>query len=145
MKKYILVVVSAVLIGSVFAVYIFSVSKENTIVAMNVEEKVYIFQLGVFSSLENANLKVSESKSAIVEKVNEFYYVYGAIYSDIYLVSNLKEYYENNNIEYSIKEIIVSSEFLEELHSYENLLKESGEIEIILRANQIILDKYAIL
>lgn len=145
MKKYIVVVISAILIGSVFAYYIFYITDEDTVLAMNEEEKVYLFQLGVFTSLENANAKKEESGSAIIKQINEYYYVYGAVYSDIYLVSTLKDYYDENNIDYAIKETIISSDFLTELQSYEELLIESDNMDVILKANQIILDKFDIL
>lgn len=145
MKKYIVVIVLAVVIGSVFAYFIFSSTSSDIALAMSEDEKVYLFQLGVFSSSENAEKKKVECDTAIVEKINEYYYVYGAVYSDIYLVSMLKDYYDESNIDYSVKETIVSSEFLSELQSYEELLKESGNMSVILRTNQIILDKFAIL
>lgn len=145
MKKYIFVVLSALIIGTGFAVYIFSTASEDSILAISENEKVYLFQLGVFSSYENAVDKQNCSDAAIIEQINEYYYVYGAVYSDIYLVSILKEYYDDADIDYALKEVIVTADFFSELQSYEELLKESGNIDVILRTNQIILDKYAIL
>lgn len=145
MKKYLVVIISAICIGGVFAFFIFSTSSEETLLALQEEEKVYIFQLGVFSSLDNANNYVYSSDAAIIKQVNEYFYVYGAIYSDIYLVTNLKSYYEEHNIDYSLKEVIVDSSFYSDLKSYEQLMSQTTDMEVILRTNQIILDKYAIL
>lgn len=144
MKKYLLVVLSAVVIGSIFALYIFDKDFDSVNV-MDEELTAYVFQLGVFTSEDNANSLKDTVGASITVKVNEYYYVYGAVYTDVYLVSNLKTYYEENDINYQIKQMVVDDEFYDELTSYESILSYSDNIDVIIKANQIILDKYAIL
>ncbi|MFI3261062.1 MAG: hypothetical protein R3Y13_05065 [bacterium] len=148
MKGYLYAVISAIIVGGGFAIFIFCTSSTDndaiTVLAGS-SEKVYLFQLGVFSSEDNAIAMQEKSTSAIIDQINDYYYVYGAIYSDIYLVSILKDYYDSIGVNYQIKDIIVDYSFYKELTSYETLLIESSNLEVILRTNQIILDKYAIL
>ncbi len=99
MKKYLIVILTAIIIGSTFAYYVFSVNKNESVMALKeVNKKVYVFQLGVFSSKENANNKINVVNPSTIKQINEYYYVYGAVYSDIYLVSLFKKYYEEYNI-----------------------------------------------
>lgn len=146
MKKYIFAILSAVLIGGVFAIYIFSsdYSSEDVLAFENANHSVYLFQLGVYSSLENANSYASSLESYIIKEVGDLYYIYGAIYSELDLVSTLKSYYDANKIEYAIKEVYIDNDFYIELTSYEDLLLESNNIDVIITANQIILDKYIV-
>ena len=142
MKKYIIVILLAIFIGGIFA-YIFLNSPINKTMSVNKEDqKVFLFQLGVFKNKDNAyNL----GNNNIVKEINEYYYVYGAILSDIELINTMKEYYEFNNIEYQVKEVIIDYNFYEELRSYEKLMVESNNINVILNTNKIILDKYSII
>ena len=143
MKKYFIAVAAALIFGGGFAFCIFSSStKSDELAFENTGEKVYIFQMGVYSSEENANNYASTLESSLIKKIGELYYVYGAVYSEINLISILKTHYDNKKIDYAIKEIIVDDEFYRELISYEKLLMESADIKVITRANQIILDKY---
>lgn len=145
MKKYIIAVLIAGTIGLVFAFFIFNKTSDDDLLASNDAHKVYLFQLGVFSDFDNADAQKEKSGAAIITQINEYYYVYGAIYSDINLVSLIKNYYDELDIDYAIKEVVITNEFYEELDSYENLLLETNNMEVILKTNQIILDKYAIL
>ena len=143
MKKYFIAVAAALIFGGGFAFYIFSSSgKTDELAFENTGEKAYIFQMGVYSSEDNANNYASTLESSLIKKIGELYYVYGAVYSEVNLISTLKKNYDEKKIDYAIKEIIVDNEFYRELISYEKLLMESADIKVITRANQIILDKY---
>ncbi len=102
LKKYFIAVISALLVGGLLAMYIFSSkTTDDEVFAISDLNKVYLFQMGVYSNLENASDSINELHSAIVKEYNNYYYVYGAIYSDTYLVNILKNYYDEEKIDYS--------------------------------------------
>lgn len=145
MKKYIIAFVSAVAVGSLFAFYMFGTEKEESLKVSSEVQKGYLFQLGVFSNMENATNFSQDIGSSTIIQEGVYYYVYGALYTNEYLVGNIRSYYDSKDIDYAIKEIILSNDFKDELKSYEKLMIESMNIDVILKTNKIILDKYTIL
>lgn len=145
MKNYLIAVISAAVVGSVLALYIYSKNEVENIEVSNEVYKVYMFQLGVFSEEENAKEYIENTEYGIIEEDKGLYYIYGALYSNEELVIQLKNYYDENDIAYQIKDTIINEYLYEEIKSYEQLLIESKKIEIILKANEIILNKYTII
>ncbi len=143
MKKYLSIMVLAVLCGAVLAYYFINKNSEEEKIVMVESYKVNFFQLGIFSDYNNA-LNFSESNQGIIAEDNGYYTVYSAIYSDPELVLNLKNYYEKHNIDYIVKENIITRDFYEELIEFETLLKRTDSIDVIFKTNELILEDYVI-
>ncbi len=143
MKKYIITISLALITGSLFSFYMLRSLNENSIVATSTSIG-YIFQLGVFENIDNANKFIEDTASGIVVKEDNYYYVYSAIYTEDILVNTLELYYKNNNINYFIKEKSIPSNIKNEINEYEKLLVQTNDINVIFKTNQIILDKFAL-
>ncbi len=140
MKRNLYVITIALTLGAVFAIYIFENQELSTMPAVVTSGKVYYFQLAMFENEANAKTYLENIEYGIIKKESDFYYIYGALYSNEYLVEKLKNYYTLNNISYVVKENIIGDEDFQELLSYENILLQSDNMEVILRSNQIILE-----
>ena len=118
MKRFMIFSFLALLIGGLFAYFMFDAGVSNSVsISSNYNAKA--FQIGVFSREENA-LRVAALNQGIVVSEGDLYRVYIAILNDEDAISYLSEYYGSVGINYFIREINVSSEFL-------NSIKESQE------------------
>lgn len=138
MKKICIVVLVAILIGFSFAIYIFN-GIATTIEETNNDNKVYAFQVGVFSIYENAQKLALTFDNAYIYQDNDKYRVFLAIYQDPEIVSYMSDYYESKNVSVYLKNINPNDEFIEELNKYEVLLKKSNNKTNYIDANKNIL------
>ncbi len=143
MGKYKIVVLLALITGAFFALYVFSNASKEESPVLSESYKVTMFQLGVYASSDSA-AAFAETTGGIVLENDDFYRVYSAMYTNENLINNLKTYYEENNIDYIIREEILSIRDYEELKDYETLMLRSNNIEVILKANEIILEKFVL-
>lgn len=139
MKKVLLVVVSAFIVGGGLAFYFFNgtVKKQNKIEGY---EEVSAFQIGVFTNYENA-VKVAERNNGIVVNDQNIYRVYVAMLRDEEAINMLGSYYKNIGLSYYIKDIVVSSSFAEDLNVYEEMIKKSSS-DTYSTINSDVLTKY---
>ncbi len=122
MKKFLIVLLSAVLIGGGFAYFIFNkVTMKDEVSLVDVKA----FQIGVFSNYDNA-LRVANRNNGIVVNDSDVYRVYVAILSDSIAIDKLSKYYESIGLNYYIRNIKVSRSFMESISSSEELLKSSN-------------------
>ncbi len=122
MKKFFIVLLSAVLIGGGFAYFIFNkVTMKDEVSLVDVKA----FQIGVFSNYDNA-LRVANRNNGIVVNDSDVYRVYVAILSDSIAIDKLSKYYESIGLNYYIRNIKVSRSFMESISSSEELLKSSN-------------------
>ena len=142
MKKTILISLSGLLIGTVFALVMFKNVKTNVEAAIKETKTATVFQVGVFSIYDNALKEKNKYDYAYAYKDNDIYRVILAIYQDEEIISNLKKYYQNKNINIYLKEIIVSDKFYEELKKFEDILKETNDEKNYVIANKNILKKF---
>ena len=122
MKKYIITILIAIIIGACLGIYSFNKFKEDnvkTVFSFN-KNQAYAFQIGVFDTFENAE-KLAEKYGGLVILDNEKYRVYIAISNDT--INLLKTYYDEKKIAYYIRTIDVNEEFVNKLNDYETLLK----------------------
>lgn len=142
MKKTILISLSGLLIGTVFALVMFKNVKTNVEAAIKETKTATVFQVGVFSVYDNVLKEKNKYDYAYAYKDNDIYRVILAIYQDEEIISNLKKYYQNKNINIYLKEIIVSDKFYEELKKFEDILKETNDEKNYVIANKNILKKF---
>lgn len=102
--------------------------------------KVSAFQVGVFTNYDNA-LKVADRNNGIVVNDDDLYRVYVSILSSSEAVKKMKEYYDSIGLNYYLREIEVTEEFLSNIKNTEDLLivSDSDTYNII---NLNVLNKY---
>lgn len=88
-------------------------------------DEVTAFQVGVFSNYENA-IRVAERNNGIVVSDSDLFRVYVAILYDDEAISKMMNYYDNIGLNYYLKKIRVSSDFIESICSSEELLLKSS-------------------
>ena len=134
MKKTILTIVLAILIGFTFGFFFLKKFTPKTITEVsNIKSQVYAFQIGVYKNKDNAAKNATTNNSIVVED-NNLYRVYIALLKDQTLIDNLKKYYDSIGLNYYIKSIIVSYNTENIINNYELLLNncDSSNYDMIL-------------
>ena len=121
MKKIIISITSAIIIGGLLALYFFNKSFQN---GNNNSEELRMaqaFQIGAFTKYDNA-YNLANQSNGIVIRDNDIYRVYIALLSDKKAINIIKGYYESKGINYYLKNILVSSSFIKEIGIYEKMI-----------------------
>ncbi len=139
MKRYLIIILLAILIGGGIAYFVFNkvVFKDDEILSSS---SVMAFQVGVFSNYSNA-LKVANKNNGIVVLDNDLYRVYVAILNDKEAINKVSEYYKRIGLNYYLKEINVKKDFIIDIKDNEELIKKSDE-ETYTTINLDVLRKY---
>ena len=139
MKKVLLIILGAILLGGGLAYFMFNkvVLKEDSIEGM---KSVNAFQIGVYSNYDNA-LKIAERNNGIVITDDNLFRVYVAILSDKEAIKKVGNYYEKIGLNYYLKEINVSKDFVKEIKDDEELIKRSSS-DTYSTINLDVLNKY---
>ena len=134
MKKTILTIVLAILIGFTFGFFFLKKFTPKTITEVsNIKSQVYAFQIGVYKNKDNATKNAITNNSIVVED-NNLYRVYIALLKDQTLIDNLKKYYDSIGLNYYLKAIDVSDSTENIISNYELLLNncDSSNYDMIL-------------
>ncbi len=134
MKKTILTIVLAILIGFTFGFFFLKKFTPKTITEVsNIKSQVYAFQIGVYKNKDNATKNAITNNSIVVED-NNLYRVYIALLKDQTLIDNLKKYYDSIGLNYYLKAINVSDNTENIINNYELLLNncDSSNYDMIL-------------
>lgn len=122
MKKFLLSLFLAVLLGGIFGFIIYKRFNNNELsVSSILSKQVYAFQIGVFDEIDNAK-KLKNKYGGIIIPDNTKYRVYIALCSSSNVLTILKNYYDDLDISYYIKQIEVDDETLELINNAEELL-----------------------
>ena len=97
MKKYIITILIAIIVGACLGIYSFNKFKEEDIPVFNFNKnQAYAVQIGVFDTFENAE-KLAEKYGGLVVLDNEKYRVYIAIVNDtLNLIKTYLDEFETN-------------------------------------------------
>lgn len=138
MKKYLIIILSAIALGGGLAYFIFYkvMLKDSTSSTLTVSA----FQVGVFSNYDNA-LKVADRNNGIVIPDDDLYRVYVAILYDNDAIDKLSNYYKTIGLNYYLKEISVTQDFINNIKDDEELIKKSSS-ETYSTINLDVLNKY---
>ena len=134
MKKTILTILLAILIGFTFGFFFLKKFTPKTITEVsNIKSQVYAFQIGVYKNKDNA-IKNATTNNSIVVEDNNLYRVYIALLKDQTLIDNLKKYYDSIGLNYYLKAINVSYNTENIINNYELLLNncDSSNYDMIL-------------
>lgn len=123
MKKFLITILIAVIIGGVFGYFAYKKISQKTTTAVPTmyEEKTYAIQAGVFTSYDNA-LILADKYAGIIVPDNDKYRVYLAITAGTNNLGLLKNYYDELGVSYYVKEITTPEAFNNTLTDYDALL-----------------------
>ncbi len=127
MKRFLITILLAILTGAGLGFYAYNKlasTNNNDMMVGKFSNQVYALQVGVFDSINNAN-DLASKYGGIVINDNNKYRVYIAIVSNT--LTQIKNYYDNKNISYYVKNIEVNSDFYNTLLDYESLLLATNE------------------
>lgn len=146
MKKYLISIISCVLVGLLMGKIIFEQYKSNDTLAVSttsISEEVYFFQTGVYSSLDNMKKAMSNINSYAYILEDNKYYVFLAITKNEENKEKLKNYFNSLSYNIYIKKITIDNEaFLNTLNEYDKLLKDASSNSDIKKINDAVLEKY---
>lgn len=134
MKKTIITIILATIIGFTFGLFFLKKLNTETITEVsNIKSQVYAFQIGVYKNKDNAIREANNNKGIVILD-NDIYRVYVALLKDQVLINNLKSYYDSIGVNYYLKAINVSSKTDNIINNYETLLNncDSSNYSIIL-------------
>mgnify|MGYP007121311287 CR=1 FL=1 len=122
MKKTLLTILGAILVGFGLGLFFFDTNIEALATSV---KSIYAVQVGVYKNIDNAK-DVANKMGGIVVLDNDYYRVYIDIIKDKEILNSREEYYKNNNINYYLKIINPSKEFITKLDDYEMILKNTS-------------------
>lgn len=125
MKKTLLTILGAILVGFGLGLFFFKKFDTNIEALATSVKSIYAVQVGVYKNIDNAK-DVANKMGGIVVLDNDYYRVYIDIIKDKEILNSREEYYKNNNINYYLKIINPSKEFIAKLDDYEIILKNTS-------------------
>lgn len=139
MKK-ILPIIFGLVVGLVFTKLFYS--SYNATMTFNESVNVYVFQQGVYSSLDSVKENVNLNYY-IYEKNGDMYYVYSAFTTNYNNVDKLKGYFEDLGYSIYVKEVNMNANnFTETLKQYDLLLEKTNDQKTIEAINANVLSVY---
>ena len=145
MKRYITTILSSIVIGYLLASFLFKQYDydSNIKTVFSSDTKVYLIQQGVYSNLESMKENMISFNHYIYSYENNKYYTYIAITKSIENLEKLKGYYSDLGYSIYVKEIdINSSDYINILDQYDNLLSTTDKKETIDAIMMQVLSKY---
>ena len=122
MKKFFLSILIVIILGGICGYVIYKkYYKKDMAVSSVLSKQVYAFQIGVFDEIDNAK-KLKDKYGGIIVPDNTKYRVYIALASSSNVLTILKEYYDDLDLSYYVKQIEVDDELLELIKTSEDLL-----------------------
>lgn len=138
MKKKILAILFAILVGGILAFPVLSNQrkpKNSSVISM------YILQTGVFKDFENAKEEQAKIKNSVIYKDNDIYRVLVGASTNETSLMKVEEYLKEEQIHYYKKEIEIYENNIDLFSKYNVMLEKAEEKETILLLNQKILEK----
>lgn len=139
MKKVIITVVFALLVGTVFGILYFKNTKDNIADALSLDNEAIAFQVGVFRKLENASQEATKYSSGTIIADGEFYRIFIAISNNQETINKLKEYYDSKKINYYLKNITIPDDFMSTFTNYQEVLLKTTSYDEV---NKNLLKEY---
>ena len=142
--KFILSVLAAVLLGGLLGHFLFLKYKQETEdVLMQVENKIFFLQEGVYDNQQEATDATKELDTKIIVKQDAKYYVYLAITQSEQNLEKLKKLYQEKGLDITVKEMNITEEsFINTLVQMDGLLEKVTTEEEIDPINKVILANY---
>lgn len=132
----------AIVIGFIFAKYIFNQYEEEVNETFKENTSVYLFQYGAYKNENIMKDNCKDLSSYFYYKNDNMYHVLIGISSNKENLDKIKKAYNINSDIYVKKEEIKNNEFIESLKQYDNLIKSSDDSATIINAEKQVLAKY---
>jgi len=143
MRKILVPLISAIVIGLILGKYLFSQYEKKVDTVFQTDETIYVLQQGVYSTSENVEKYTSTLDYYIVHHDDKYYRVYVAITHNKDNVDILEEYYMSKGNDIYVRELTTNNlEFLELIKQYDLLLQSSSGENELLQIEKQILSKY---
>ncbi len=143
MKKYLLTIVMALLVGFLLSNYMLKQYDKPISFPVFGETKAYLIQQGVYSSYESMIKNTSNLSDYIYSTVDNMYYVYVAMTLDSDNISKLQKYYRDKNIVTIVKTTSLNdSNLINSLYEYDSFLKQTNDVTTIKEIISQTLSKY---
>mgnify|MGYP003290432266 FL=1 len=123
MKKTLIVILFSLLFGGGLSFFIFNKIKFEEVSVSDVV--VTAFQIGAFNNYDNA-YRVAVRNNGIVVSDDEIFRVYVAVLYNEEAISKLSLYYDSIGLNYYLKRIRVSKDFVDSIKDNEDLLVRSS-------------------
>lgn len=143
MKKNIIYIILAIVIGILIGKYVFNEYKEETLETMsNTDNSVYLIQYGVYKDENSMKENAKELKNYFYYIEDNQYHVLIGIIKNKELKEKILYAYEIEDRIYMKKMEINNLEFLSSLTQYDKLISNTDDKELIISAQKQILSKY---
>mgnify|MGYP001164449711 FL=1 len=134
MKKKILIILMAIVVGAVLALPTLSMASKDS----SKKENMFVLQLGIFKNYDNAFEKKQSVKGSIIYQNKDVYYVLAGISKEETSLYKIEEYLKKENISYYKKQMIISYD-ADNLEKYNLLLQKTSDVETIKTLNEKVL------
>ena len=141
MKKFLLAISSAIVIGVVLAIFVFKDSYYTLALTKNKNE-IILFQVGVYKEYENAIICSSRYSGSVIINEDDLYRVYIGLAHDKEVQIAYRDHFKLNNINYYERKEYIKDACLEEIKKYESLIKKSFNTETYSNINKNLLNYY---
>ena len=142
MKTYMKILIFSVLIGTVIAIIFYKDIKREVNAIIKKDDIIYLFQVGVFKSEENA-LEFQENYDySIIYNDKEYYRVVIGVSTSKDAKEILTNYFNKYFDDYYIKEVKASKSLINELVAFEIVLLKTSKDEVISSINKSMLKTF---
>ena len=140
--KFLIPITLSILVGLFFGKIFFTSYEESSITVFDEKSKIYMLQIGVYSSKEKMKKNISNYEKYLYIENDDGYHLYIAITKDKEIAAKIKEYYEKKGYDIYIKEnIIENKSFLSVLTEYDKIINITSE-EDIKEVEKIVISAY---
>lgn len=139
--KFLIPIALSIVVGLFFGKIFFDNYDSSSLTVFDEKDKVYMLQIGVYSSLEKMKSSFENYEDYLYISNDDGYHLYVGITKDKEIASKIKELYEKDGYSIYVKEnIIDNSSFLSVLTEYDKIinitsLSDIKEIEKIVISN----------
>ena len=134
MKKKILIILIAIVVGAVLALPTLSMSSKDS----SKKENMFVLQLGIFKNYDNAFEKKQSVKGSIIYQNKDVYYVLAGVSKEETGLYKIEEYLKKENISYYKKQMTICYD-ADNLVKYNLLLQKTNDEETIKTLNEKVL------
>ena len=145
MKKYVLSIFAALIVGAVFGNLLLKQYEayDGIKFTSNEGEMLYFIRYGIYDSVEDMEKKTLSLVNYVYNVVDNKYYVYIGITKDGDNLIKLNNYYSSLGYKTITEEFLVTNKlFLEELLNYDSILASTDDEIVISSISGLVLEKY---
>lgn len=146
MKKYIVTIIAALLVGFLLSDYILK-KYDKTPISLPVFNEssatAYLIQQGVYSSFESMQKNTTNLTDYIYSNLDGMFYVYIGMTLNEENVSKLQEYYKDKGITTIVKTTtLTDSDLITSIQQYDTILNQTKDNATIKEICKQVLSKY---